>query len=55
VRRLQRRPRQLRFEEVLSGTLQVRLIVYSYSAEIMGRWPSTVCVIHGTGLSDPWA
>jgi HK97 family phage major capsid protein len=45
--------RQLRFQEVLSGTLEVRLQVFSYSAYICDRWPSSLFQIHGTGLVTP--
>lgn len=38
------------YEQTLSGTLQVRLQVFSYSAFISGRWPSGITTISGTGL-----
>ena len=42
--------RQLRFDQVLSGTLEVRLQAYSYSAFIPDRWTSSVAIVTGTGL-----
>jgi HK97 family phage major capsid protein len=45
--------RMFRFEQVLSGTLQVRLQMFNYSAFIPNRWTSSVCVISGTGLVTP--
>ena len=39
--------------EVLSGTLQVRLQVYAYSAFIPGRQPKAISKINGTGLIAP--
>jgi len=46
-------PAQLRFEDVLSGTLQVRLLVYGYSAFTAGRQPKAISVGSGTGLIVP--
>jgi hypothetical protein len=40
-------------QEVLAGTLQVRLQVFAYSAFVSGRWPSGITVISGTGLATP--
>jgi HK97 family phage major capsid protein len=45
--------RMFRFEQVLSGTLQVRLQIFNYSAFFPNRWTSSVCVISGTGLVTP--
>ena len=42
------------FDQVLSGTLQVRCQVRAYSAFISGRQPEAICAISGTGLADPW-
>lgn len=39
--------------EVLSGTLTVRLQVYSYSAFMCGRQPAGISKITGTGLAAP--
>lgn len=39
--------------EVLSGTLQVRLQVYSYIAATFERYPSGISVIAGSGLVTP--
>jgi len=41
------------FEDVLSGTLQVRLQVVAYSAFISGRQPEAIARIRGTGLKAP--
>lgn len=46
-------PVQLRFDDVLSGTLQVRLLAYGYSAFAAGRQPKAISVIGGTGLVVP--
>ncbi|WP_442803326.1 phage major capsid protein [Streptomyces pseudogriseolus] len=46
-------PVQLRFDEVLSASLQVRLLAYGYSAFAAGRQPKAVSVIAGTGLIVP--
>jgi hypothetical protein len=40
-------------QEVLSGTLQVRLQVYGYSAFFGSRRPAVVARISGTGLGAP--
>jgi HK97 family phage major capsid protein len=45
--------RAFRFQEVLSGTLQVRLQVYSYSAWMPDRYPNGVGFVQGTGLVTP--
>jgi HK97 family phage major capsid protein len=39
--------------EVLSGTLQVRLQVYSYVAATFERYPNGISVVAGTGLVTP--
>lgn len=41
------------FDDVLSGTLQVRLQVVAYSAFISGRQPGSITKISGTGLKGP--
>lgn len=41
------------FDDVLSGTLQVRLQVVAYSAFVSGRQPRSICQIRGTGLAAP--
>lgn len=41
-------------QEVLSGTLQVRLQVFAYSAFVSGRYPSGISIISGTGLAAPF-
>jgi hypothetical protein len=39
--------------EVLSGSLQVRLQVFSYSAFASGRYPTGITILSGTGLASP--
>lgn len=47
-------PRELRFEDADStGSLEVKLLVYGYSAFTAGRWPTGVSKITGTGLAAP--
>jgi HK97 family phage major capsid protein len=47
-------PLRLRvFDDVLSGTLQVRLQVVAYSAFVSGRQPKAISRIRGTGLKAP--
>jgi hypothetical protein len=46
-------PAQLRFEDVLSATLQVRLVAYGYSGFASGRQPKAISVAAGTGLVTP--
>ncbi|MFF4270146.1 phage major capsid protein [Streptomyces sp. NPDC001536] len=46
-------PVQLRFDDVQSGTLQVRLLAYGYSSFAAGRQPKAISVIGGTGLIVP--
>lgn len=41
------------FDDVLSGTLQVRLQVVAYSAFVSGRQPEAIAKISGTGLKAP--
>lgn len=41
------------FQEVLSGTLQVRCQIYGYYAIIAGRLPKAISKITGTGLAAP--
>jgi Phage capsid family len=45
--------RMFRFQEVLSGTLQIRVQLYGYAAAFLDRWPSSICKISGTGLVTP--
>jgi HK97 family phage major capsid protein len=45
--------RAFRFQEVLSGTLQVRLQVFSYSAWMPDRYPNGIGLVQGTGLTTP--
>ncbi len=46
-------PRLRVFEDVLSGTLQVRFQVYGYMALIAGRLPKAISLITGSGLVSP--
>lgn len=46
-------PAQLRFDDVGSGSLTVRLVAYGYSAAALGRQPKAISVISGTGLVTP--
>lgn len=41
------------FEDVLSGTLQVRLQVFAYSAFVVGRQAEAIAIVAGTGLKAP--
>ena len=41
------------YEDVLSGTLQVRLQVFAYSAFMSGRQPAAISHLSGTGLKAP--
>lgn len=45
--------RAMVYEQTLSGTLQVRLQVFAYSAFISGRQPEAIARIRGTGLKAP--
>lgn len=40
-------------EQVLSNTLTVRLQLYAYSAFASGRFPKSISVVSGTGLTAP--
>jgi hypothetical protein len=40
-------------QEVLSGTLQVRIQLYNYVAAMQHRRPKAISVISGTGLVAP--
>jgi HK97 family phage major capsid protein len=47
-------PQRVRvLSEVLSGTLQVRLQLYAFSAFASAREPKAICVVQGTGLVTP--
>lgn len=46
-------PTQLKFEEVLSDKLGIRLVAYGYSAFCAGRQPTAISVVSGTGLIVP--
>lgn len=46
-------PRELRFEEIQGDTLEVKLVVYGYTAFTAGRYPVGAAEITGTGLIAP--
>jgi HK97 family phage major capsid protein len=46
-------PAQLRFDQPLSSTLQIRLVAYGYSAFASGRQPKAISIVSGTGLIVP--
>jgi HK97 family phage major capsid protein len=46
-------PMMLRFEEPKSAELEVKMVVYSYSAFTAGRYPKSWAIIGGTGLVTP--
>lgn len=41
------------FEDVLSGTLQVRIQLYNYAAWALGRYPASISKLGGTGCAAP--
>jgi HK97 family phage major capsid protein len=46
-------PFRLRFDDVGSGSLTVKLVVYGYIAYASGRYPAGISKIQGTGLVTP--
>lgn len=46
-------PFMLRFEDVKSAELEVKMVVYGYSAYTAGRYPNAFALIGGTGLVTP--
>jgi hypothetical protein len=40
-------------QEVLSGTLQVRVQVFAYAAFASGKQPEAIAHLSGTGLAAP--
>ena len=46
-------PFRLRFDDVGSGSLTVKLVCYGYVAYASGRYPSGISAITGTGLDAP--
>ena len=46
-------PRQARFEQTLAEKLEVKLVIYGYSAYTAGRYPQAIGTISGTGLVAP--
>ncbi len=41
------------YEEVLSGTLSIRVQLFNYMAFTAARYPSSVCKVTGTGVTTP--
>jgi Phage capsid family len=41
------------FDEVASGTLEIRLQLRCYAAAILARYPSGICALTGTGMTVP--
>ncbi len=41
------------FEETLSGTLQVRFLLYRFTATMLHRYPSGISKVTGTGMTVP--
>lgn len=46
-------PMMLRFEEPKSAELEVKMVVYGYSAYTAGRYPNAFALVGGTGLVSP--
>jgi hypothetical protein len=46
-------PFMLRFEDVKSAELEVKMVVYGYSAYTANRYPNAFALIGGTGLVAP--
>jgi len=46
-------PMMLRFEDVKSAELEVKMVVYGYSAYTAGRYPNAFALVGGTGLVTP--
>lgn len=46
-------PFMLRFEDVKSAELEVKMVVYGYAAYTVGRYPKSWAEIIGTGLAAP--
>lgn len=46
-------PKQLRFEDTIAGSLTVKLVVYGYGAFTAARYPQSVSIVSGTGLTAP--
>jgi S1-C subfamily serine protease len=46
-------PFMLRFEDVKSAELEVKMVVYGYSAYTANRYPNAFALIGGTGLVTP--
>lgn len=46
-------PSRLKFEETTGGSLTTKLVVYGYSAFTAGRYPASISVVAGTGLTPP--
>lgn len=46
-------PMMLRFEDVKSAELEVKMVVYGYSAYTANRYPNAFALVGGTGLVSP--
>jgi HK97 family phage major capsid protein len=46
-------PMMLRFEDVKSAELEVKMVVYGYSAYTANRYPNAFALVGGTGLVTP--
>jgi HK97 family phage major capsid protein len=46
-------PFMLRFEDVKSAELEVKMVVYGYAAYTSGRYPGAFCRINGSGTNTP--
>jgi hypothetical protein len=46
-------PFRLRFDDIGSGSLTVKLVCYGYVAYASGRYPAGISAITGTGLAAP--
>jgi HK97 family phage major capsid protein len=46
-------PFMLRFEDVKSAELEVKMVVYGYAAYTSGRYPGAFCRINGSGTTTP--
>jgi HK97 family phage major capsid protein len=46
-------PFMLRFEDVKSAELEVKMVVYGYAAYTANRYPTAFCRVNGTGTAAP--
>lgn len=45
--------RSANFEEVLSGTMGIRVAAWAYSVAALHRYPKSITIISGSGLATP--